>query len=173
MAMGRDEIYILTEKIVTACIETVRTGKTTLKLSPRQEVIIKLVHQKIREYPQFFESSCADLKLTPTNFNSVIVQVWDGIFEDGVVNWGRVVSFLAFCSYVCLHSQRIGLPGSVIESIPHWAAVFVNSRLKDWIEERGGWVSLFVHPLCNVCISMMHAMAYAGQLVSGLYYASL
>ena len=120
-----------------------RTGKRSPNLSPRQEVIVKLVHQQIRENTAFLESSCAELRLTPTNFNSTIFQVWDGMFEDGIVNWGRVVSFLAFCSYVCIHSQRIGLPPSVIESIPQWAAVFVNaSILKDWIEKRGGWVSV-------------------------------
>lgn len=137
-----NEIPILAQKIVTACIEMGRTGKLAPNLSPRQEAIVKLVHQKILENTPFFESSCEDLRLTPTNFNSTILQVWDGMFDDGVANWGRVVSFLAFCAYVCIYSLRLGLPSSVVESIPHWAAVFVsNSILKDWIEERGGWVS--------------------------------
>ena len=88
---------------------------------------------------QELESACEELHLTPTEFNTIIVRVWYSLFSDGI-NWGRIVAFLAFCQHLCMYSKRNGLHFA-IESIPPWAAMFVESELKEWILSQGGWVS--------------------------------
>ena len=124
-----------TRKIVAACVLGIDDD-----LNDYQKRIVSVVNGRIEETPQFFESTCQRLNLTTTNFNSRLVQVWEGMFSDDKYNWGRITAFLAFCQYVCAYSQSHGLPSTVMDSIPPWATVFIRARLQHWIISEGGWV---------------------------------
>ena len=148
------EFYEDSLTIISACIDnsvTTRHSSSDQRLPPVPETkllkdyqkrIVKLVNGRIVENPYFFHSTCEELDITATTLNIKLYQVWQGIFSDGVINWGRITMFLAFNQYICYYLLSQELPSSITESITHWATSFICSRLlKDWIITNGGWVS--------------------------------
>ena len=137
----RDEFYEESELVVRACKDRILNGSVELGLPPEHHVyrIVETTTKEEAEMRQELESACEELHLTPVEFNDIVVRVWYGLFNDGI-NWGRIVAFLAFCQHLCTYSRRNGLHFA-IESIPPWAATFVDSELREWILSHGGWVS--------------------------------
>lgn len=64
------------------------------------------------------------------------LQVGVQIFNDGVVNWGRIVTLFYFGYKLAL--QVINeIP--LIKMIIQWVCQFIKDRLAKWIFEQGGW----------------------------------
>lgn len=142
------EFYVESELVIKACMDRILNGRIELGLPPDHHVyrIVETTTKEEAVIRQELEKACEELSLTPTEFNAIVVRVWYGLFSDGI-NWGRIVAFLAFCQHLCTYSRRNGL-NFAVESVPPWAAMFVDSQLKDWILAQGGWVServRFVH----------------------------
>ena len=67
------------------------------------------------------------------------LQVGAQIFNDGKVNWGRIVTLFYFGYKLALQViNQIPL----IKMIIGWVCEFIKDRLAKWIFEQGGWVSL-------------------------------
>ena len=75
------------------------------------------------------------------------------MFDDQLVNWGRIVTFHAFCGYLARYCEERHIPdcGDLIAEI---LANIVVNRLGLWIVANGGWVCNHLHPigfhLCSV-----------------------
>jgi hypothetical protein len=138
-AEQQDDFFRETYDIVVACV----TGASNEDSSENAKNITDVVTARLEEMPEFFESTCQQLGLNTTNFNIRLIEVWEGIFSDNKYNWGRVISLLAFCHYVCTYSQSYGLPPTVMDSIPSWLTIFIATRLKQWITAQGGWVMIY------------------------------
>ena len=67
-------------------------------------------------------------------FLSVAMQ----IFQDGKVNWGRVVTLFYF-GYKLAIQVLTQVP--LIKMIIEWVVKFIKEKLVQWIVEQGGWVS--------------------------------
>ena len=69
------------------------------------------------------------------------LQVGGQIFNDGVVNWGRIVTLFYFGYKLALQViNQIPL----IKMIIDWVVQFIKDRLAKWIFEQGGWVSFTI-----------------------------
>ena len=67
------------------------------------------------------------------------LQVGVQIFNDGIVNWGRIVTLFYFGYKLALKViNKIPLIKMIIE----WVCQFIKDRLAKWIFEQGGWVSI-------------------------------
>ncbi len=149
-APSNDDFQISTEKILVACLETGSLVATTQRLNISERCVVFVVKKHLEENQSFFESGCEDLQLTATDFHSRLLDVWGGLFNDNIINWGRVLTMLCFCRVISIHSQRIGIHPSAAESIAPWAANFIcTSQLKDWIISEGGWVRFWSWPCIN------------------------
>ena len=74
------------------------------------------------------------------------LQVGAQIFNDGKVNWGRIVTLFYFGYKLALQViNQIPL----IKMIIGWVCEFIKDRLAKWIFEQGGWVSCFVFVFFN------------------------
>ena len=67
------------------------------------------------------------------------LQVGVQIFNDGVVNWGRIVTLFYF-GYKLAVQVINEIP--LIKMIIQWVCQFIKDRLAKWIFEQGGWVSV-------------------------------
>ena len=67
-------------------------------------------------------------------FASVAAQ----IFDDGKINWGRIVTLFYFAYEL---AKQVLFDGSLIKTIIGWVVRFISERLAKWISDRGGWVS--------------------------------
>lgn len=67
------------------------------------------------------------------------LQVAAQIFNDGVVNWGRIVTLFYF-GYKLAVQVINEIP--LIKMIVQWLVEFIKDRLAKWIFEQGGWESV-------------------------------
>jgi len=74
------------------------------------------------------------------------LKVIDGIatsmFEDEIVNWGRIVTFCAFCGYLARYCEERNIPDCADDVARILGDIVVN-RLGLWIVANGGWVRQF------------------------------
>jgi len=86
------------------------------------------------------------------------------IFQDGTVNWGRIVMlfYFAYKLTVSLLSQ-----GQLIDEVIEWVAKFVSDNLSSWISSRGGWPS--INEYFNSTSVQTVGVFLAGVLVSLLF----
>lgn len=66
------------------------------------------------------------------------LQVAKSIFEDGIVNWGRVVTLFYF-GYKLAVQVIFEIP--LIKMIIKWVCKYIKDQLAEWIFNQGGWVS--------------------------------
>ncbi|XP_022334499.2 anti-apoptotic protein NR13-like [Crassostrea virginica] len=84
-----------------------------------------------------FKSMVQKLNVNDTNAFSTFVSVADEIFEDGTINWGRIVAVYTFASRLAAHCKKHS-PDSE-ERIALYAGKYVASKLGKWIHDNGGW----------------------------------
>lgn len=103
------------------------------------------VDETTREHPQLFDSSLRQLHVVEMDGLNTFDAVADEMFLDGVCNWGRIISWFAFCACLAKH-----FPGDTLSDTLDIYAIFswfyINKRMCDWIEKAGGWV-------CNALVS--------------------
>ncbi|XP_039599099.1 induced myeloid leukemia cell differentiation protein Mcl-1 homolog [Polypterus senegalus] len=64
--------------------------------------------------------------------------VAESIFSDGVINWGRVVSLVAFGAVVAKHLKQVNLE-RCIRPLADQISTFLLTRQKDWIVNNRAW----------------------------------
>ena len=133
-----------TKILVEACVQAALEG-SLYNYGALSNGFKDIVHCAIdigRSNYETFEEMCVQLELTSSNVYMSVHRVLSGIFDDGLVNWGRIVTLLAFGGHLADYCMRNRLE-EVADSIVPWVVVFIASfvSLKGWILERGGWVS--------------------------------
>lgn len=63
-------------------------------------------------------------------------------FEDGIMNWGRIVTIFAFGGVLVkkLLREQIGPAVDTDEEISYFVAEFIMNNAGEWIRQNGGWV---------------------------------
>ncbi|KAE8588093.1 hypothetical protein XENTR_v10022338 [Xenopus tropicalis] len=64
------------------------------------------------------------------------------VFNDGVTNWGRIVTVISFGAFVAKHLKSIDLEDCIMALAEHFTLFLMTSK-KDWIIQEKGWVSIF------------------------------
>ncbi|XP_054444852.1 bcl-2-related protein A1 [Pteronotus mesoamericanus] len=69
-------------------------------------------------------------------------------FEDGVINWGRIVTIFAFEGVLIKKLLRDQIASDVdtykCKEISHFVAEFITKNTGEWIRQNGGWENGFV-----------------------------
>lgn len=84
-----------------------------------------------------FKGMVNKLNVDDSNAFPTFVSVVDEIFEDGQINWGRIVAVYTFASRLALHC-RSRTP-DCDERIALYAGKYVASKLGRWILDNNGW----------------------------------
>ncbi|XP_006888308.1 PREDICTED: bcl-2-related protein A1 [Elephantulus edwardii] len=73
-------------------------------------------------------------------------QVMEKEFEDGIINWGRIVTIFAFGGVLIkkLLRERINPDVDTYKEISYFVAEFITNNTADWIKQNGGWENGFV-----------------------------
>lgn len=89
----------------------------------------------------FFDQMCLSLNITPTSAPSLFEGIADEIFVSGT-NWGRIVAFLTFGSTFAAHcASREDMGPEYVDQVVNWTHSYMFTRLGDWMNQNGGWVS--------------------------------
>ncbi|XP_032938908.1 induced myeloid leukemia cell differentiation protein Mcl-1 [Catharus ustulatus] len=67
-----------------------------------------------------------------------VVEVAAHLFSDGVTNWGRVVTLIAFGAFVAKHLKSIKQEQSISSLAGIITDALVSSK-RQWLESQGGW----------------------------------
>lgn len=92
------------------------------------------------------------INVDQTDDMSVVTTVATELFSDGITNWGRIASLLAFGAVLSKHlhdsgrSQCVSVVGDKISS-------YLLFAQKDWLLKNKAWVSLRFEAVC-VCVSL-------------------
>ena len=65
------------------------------------------------------------------------------IFDNGV-DWHKVYVFMAFCGKLSIECLNKDIP-QVIVNICDWFAIYIESRLGEWIENNGGFTQTYAN----------------------------
>lgn len=82
------------------------------------------------------------------------------VFSDGVTNWGRVVTLIAFGAFVAKHLHSTGRERCVDPLARGIADVLVGTK-RDWLVQQRGWVS--ASPLqCSKQVPLLGTRVWLG-----------
>ncbi|XP_071095003.1 anti-apoptotic protein NR13-like [Haliotis cracherodii] len=103
-----------------------RTMRRTVKeLSDRHNIVFKGMVNK--------------LKVEEGNAFRTFVNIADEIFDDGQINWGRIVAVYAFALRLAAHFRDVQGHGDFPDKIALYVGKYVANKLGKWILDHGGW----------------------------------
>jgi len=144
-----DDFTLDTGTLVEIVLQTAINGRqlTGTPISNSHQVILHGVEEIRRNNRAEFESMCSHLEFSSANIYLRVQQIFEGIFDDNNINWGRIGVLLAFGGHLAQHCLMNSM-GEVVESLTPWMVAFICTRLREWILEHGGWVGISV-ALCR------------------------
>lgn len=71
---------------------------------------------------------------------SVISSVTKELFSDGVTNWGRIASLLAFGAVVARYEKESGR-GNCVSLVADEISSYLMYNQKEWLQKNNSWVS--------------------------------
>ena len=144
-----DDFTLDTGTLVDLVLQTAINGRqlTGTPISNNHQVILHGVEEIRRNNRAEFESMCSRLEFSSANIYLRVQQIFEGIFDDNNINWGRIGVLLAFGGHLAQHCLMNSM-GEVVESLTPWMVAFICTRLREWILEHGGWVGISV-ALCR------------------------
>lgn len=101
------------------------------------------------QHEQLFQQICFRVDLSDFQAQKNFISIAQEIFNNEV-NWGRIVSLIAFAGVVAHHFVVEGRPDMVCEVI-QWLLDFIREHLILWIIENGGWV-------CGASVIVKHIL---------------
>lgn len=146
-AASVDEVSVQTPTIVNAIFrECFRADGLPVpdELDSQQQIINKEVAHAIRDIGDRLARETAlnnmisNVVVTKDTAFNTFLQVAKSIFEDGIVNWGRIVTLFYF-GYKLAVKVIFEVP--LIKMIIEWVCKYIKDQLVDWIFQQGGWVS--------------------------------
>ena len=106
----------------------------------------RIVKELSDRHNMVFKGMVNRLKPTESNSFQTFVIVADEIFDDGQVNWGRIVAVYTFAARLAkFHKDNCTSKESsptYQEKIALFVGKYVASKLGQWVLDHGGWVSL-------------------------------
>ena len=131
------DTWTLVDSVVQTAIN--RRQPTGTPAGNSHQVILHGVEETRRDNGGEFEDMCSHLVLSSANIYLSVQQIFEGMFDDNTINWGRINVLLAFGGHLAQHCLMNGM-GGVVESLTPWMTAFICTRLREWILEHGGWV---------------------------------
>ncbi|XP_014770366.1 anti-apoptotic protein NR13 [Octopus bimaculoides] len=98
----------------------------------------RTVQELSKRHDILFKTMINRLQVDDMNLFISFTYVTDEIFEDGQINWGRVVAVYAFAARLALHFHDIQKPEKC-NQIALYTGRYVGKKLGKWIIESGGW----------------------------------
>jgi hypothetical protein len=131
--------------LVQFVIYTFAGRKTNENPSTVDKKVRELVSEILVKH-DVYNSLCSNLCFTPENLLSNFHGVAETIFEDGFVNWGRLIALLGFSVKVAEYFRpRFGNHDQIIVQM---TTQFIVNKTGAWIQAKGGWVSIqFFEPI--------------------------
>lgn len=76
---------------------------------------------------------------------TIFDKVMEKEFEDGIINWGRIVTIFAFEGVLVkkLLQKQMILDVDTYKPIPYFVAEFITKNTGEWIKQNGGWENGF------------------------------
>ncbi|GFR90146.1 BCL-2 protein [Elysia marginata] len=110
----------------------------------------RIVKELSDRHNMVFKGMVNRLKPTESNSFQTFVIVADEIFDDGQINWGRIVAVYTFAARLAkfhkdnsvsnhLKSSEIGGQVSYQEKIALFVGKYVACKLGQWVLDHGGW----------------------------------
>uniref|UniRef100_A0A3B5MMC4 BCL2 associated X, apoptosis regulator a n=1 Tax=Xiphophorus couchianus TaxID=32473 RepID=A0A3B5MMC4_9TELE len=65
-----------------------------------------------------------------------------GIFSDGEINWGRVVTVFSFTCLFVLKAYEDNIY-DMIKNIINWTIDYFRNKVVNWIKDQGGWEGIY------------------------------
>lgn len=72
-----------------------------------------------------------------------VTAVAKSMFSDGITNWGRIVSLMAFGAVLCQRLKEKGRDNCV-ELVGQEISTYLLSEQRDWLIKNNSWVSLII-----------------------------
>ncbi|CAH1795762.1 unnamed protein product, partial [Owenia fusiformis] len=102
------------------------------------QTLRRTVDQLSQKHDIVFKAMVKKLDISQENGYKTFVNVADEIFEDGQVNWGRVVTVYTFGARIAKHCTENDMT-EFTPKISEFMGRYVAVRLGKWINENGGW----------------------------------
>jgi len=100
--------------------------KTVKEVSDRHDIVLKSMVNK--------------LNIDDGNMFQTFINVADEIFEDGQINWGRIIVVYAFAARLTSHFRKNNTNQD--EKVALYVGKYVGNKLGRWILDNGGWVRI-------------------------------
>lgn len=125
-----------------------RPSRTSLLLQDVAFSVQKEVEKTLKPCLDDFDVASVDMART------VFREVMKKEFEDGIINWGRIVTVFAFEGILIkkLLRERIAPDVDTYEDVPSFVAEFITTHTGEWIRQNGGWVNVFLVPYFEIGI---------------------
>lgn len=120
--------------------------------SPVIRLITYLTKRMLNEHQRTLTVMLRDVDSRIDSIRKTVYSIANVVFEDGCVNWGRIISIYAFGLgwSRCLRAQK---NEHLILELADSVGVFIGLRLNQWIVGVGGWDML----LTRMPIASRHA----------------
>ncbi|XP_027898610.1 apoptosis regulator BAX-like [Xiphophorus couchianus] len=86
------------------------------------------------------QSAMKDQTIRPSIDNYIKVVL--GIFSDGEINWGRVVTVFSFTCLFVLKAYEDNIY-DMIKNIINWTIDYFRNKVVNWIKDQGGWEGIY------------------------------
>ena len=125
--------------------------KTVKEVSDRHDIALKSMVNR--------------LKIDDGNMFHTFTNVADEIFEDGQINWGRIIVVFAFAARLTqsLRSENI----SQEDKVALYVGKYVGNKLGRWILDNGGWVCVIIYKVNLIKFSSRITLICIFELPSG------
>lgn len=137
-------IYRLAQDYLQYVLQIPQPGSGPSKTSRVLQKVAFSVQKEVEKNlkPCLDNVNVASIDTARTLFN----QVMEKEFEDGIINWGRIVTIFAFEGILIkkLLRQRIALDVDTYKEISYFVAEFIMNNTGEWIRQNGGWENGFV-----------------------------
>ncbi|XP_055273914.1 bcl-2-related protein A1 [Moschus berezovskii] len=137
-------VHRLAEDYLKYVLQIQQTGSRPSKTSRvLQDVASSVQNEVERTLKQCLDKfDVVSVDTARTIFN----QVMEKEFEDGVVNWGRIVTIFAFEGILIkkLQGKCIAPDMDMCKDISYFVAEFITENTGEWIRQNGGWENGFV-----------------------------
>lgn len=117
--------------------------KTSRVLQKVAFSVQKEVEKDLKPYLDNF--NVASIDTAKTIFNRVMEKE----FEDGIINWGRIVTIFAFGGVLLKRlpqeqTEQTDLDVDPYKQVSNFVAEFIMNNAGQWIQQNGGWENGFI-----------------------------
>ena len=126
-------------KILLEDLISFKLGQNLPPVSETAQTLRKLSDNIELKNPDLFGEMCLKLNFSKETVYDSFCKVAKEVFSDGIVNWGRIATLLAFVPQVAKYCIENHISEQV-DRITEWTARFVTEM--NWFEQQDGWNGL-------------------------------